>query len=517
MEKITILWADDEMDLLKPHILFLQEKGYNVDTTNSGNEALDKINENYYDIVFLDENMPGMSGLEVLSAIKNLRPNIPVVMITKNEAESIMEDAIGSNIADYLIKPVNPNQILLSLKKNLDNKKLISEKTSSAYQQEFRNISLSLSNKLNHNDWVAIYKKLVYWEIELEKSKDSGMQDILVSQKTEANKMFSKFIESNYIDWLKGKSPSKPVLSHTAFKEKVMPLINNESPVFLIVIDNFRYDQWKVLQPLIEDYFRVDEDDIYYSILPTATQYARNSFFAGLMPSEIDKKYPMLWSDEDEEGTKNQHEAELITEQLKRWGADVKHSYNKVVNLSYGKKMLEYMPNLMNNKLNVIVYNFVDMLSHARTDMEVIRELAEDESAYRSLTLSWFEHSTLFDIMKFLSEKKVRIVITTDHGSIRVNNTSKVIGDKNTNTNLRYKIGKSLQYSKKDVFEVLNPADAFLPRLDVSSSYIFAKENLFFAYPNNFNYYANFYKNTFQHGGVSMEEMLIPFINLSSK
>jgi DNA-binding response OmpR family regulator len=517
MEKITILWADDEMDLLKPHILFLQEKGYKVDVTNNGNEALEKINENYYDIVFLDENMPGMSGLEVLTAIKALYPNLPVVMITKNEAESIMDDAIGSSISDYLIKPVNPNQILLSLKKNLENKKLISEKTTSVYQQEFRNISLALSNRLNHSDWINIYKKLVYWEIELEKSSDSGMQEILISQKTEANKMFSKFIEANYIDWVKGKSQSKPILSHTAFKEKVIPFLKLEESVFLIVIDNFRYDQWKILQPIFENYYRVEEDDIFYSILPTATQYARNAFFAGLMPTEIEKKYPMLWLDEDEEGTKNQHEAELISEQLKRWGVDIKHSYNKVLNLSYGKKVLDYLPNLISNKLNVIVYNFVDMLSHSRTDMEVLRELAEDESAYRSLTLSWFEHSTLIEVIKYLSSKKARIILTTDHGSIKVSNASKVLGDKNTNTNLRYKIGKSLQYSKKDVFEILNPADAFLPKLDVSSTYIFAKENTFFAYPNNYNYYASFYKNTFQHGGVSMEEILIPFINLIPK
>jgi CheY-like chemotaxis protein len=517
MEKITILWADDEMDLLKPHILFLREKGYHVDATNNGNEALEKINENYYDIVFLDETMPGMSGLEVLAEIKSRHPNMPVVMITKNEAESIMDDAIGSSISDYLIKPVNPNQILLSLKKNLDTRKLVSERTSSAYQQEFRTISLSLTNKLNHEEWISIYKKLVYWEIELEKSSDSGMQEILVSQKIEANKMFSKFIESNYINWLRGKVESKPVFSHTAFKEKVVPVIKQSESLFLIVIDNFRYDQWKVLQPIIENYYRVEDDDIYYSILPTATQYARNAFFAGLMPTEIEKKYPMLWLDEDEHGTKNQHEAELITEQLKRWGLDVKHSYNKVINLSYGKKVLEHLPNLVKNKLNVIVYNFVDMLSHSRTDMEVLRELAEDESAYRSITQSWFEHSTLFEIIKYLASKKARIILTTDHGSIKVANASKVLGDKNTNTNLRYKIGKSLQYSKKDVFEVLNPADVFLPRLDVSSTYIFAKENFFFAYPNNYNYYSGYYKNTFQHGGISMEEMLIPFVNLVAK
>jgi len=517
MEKIKILWVDDEMDLLKPHIIFLQEKGYHVDTTNSGDEALEKINDNYFDIIFLDENMPGMSGLDVLSEIKLKHPNLPVVMITKNEAESIMDNAIGSNISDYLIKPVNPNQVLLSLKKNLDTKILVSEKTTSAYQQDFMQISQMLTHKMNYEEWVNIYKKIVYWEIELDKSGDTGMQDILISQKTEANKIFSKFIENNYIGWINGKAETKPLLSHTVFKEKVFPSLKQEGNIFLIVIDNLRFDQWKMLQPIIENYFRVEHEDIYYSILPTATHYARNAFFAGLMPTEIEKKYPSLWLNEDETGTKNQYESELVSEQFKRWGIDIKYTYHKVLNLSYGKKILETVSNLANNKLNIIVYNFVDMLSHSWSDMEVLRELAENESAYRSLTQSWFEHSSLFELMKILASRKSRILITTDHGSIRVTNPSKVIGDKNTNTNLRYKVGKNLQYNKKEVFEILNPYDAFLPKPDVSSVFIFAKESYFFGYPNNYNYYVNFYKNTFQHGGISMEEVLIPFISLIAK
>lgn len=517
MEKINILWADDEIDLLKPHIIFLQEKGYEVATANSGDTALEMIKKQNFDIVFLDENMPGLSGLETLSRMKNEKPEIPVVMITKSEEEHLMEDAIGSKISDYLIKPVKPNQILLSLKKILDNKRLISEKTTSAYQQEFRSISMNLSDRLNFNEWLDIYKKLVYWELELDTSKDESMVDILKMQKSEANKLFGKFIEHHYINWLNGKDANPPMMSHNILKNRLAPIIDKEATTFLLLIDNLRYDQWKVIQPIINQYYHVDQEELYCSILPTATQYARNAFFAGLMPSEIEKRFPGMWLNDEEEGGKNLHEEEFLAAQLKRWGKEIKLSYHKITNLAAGKKLAENINNLLKNKLNVIVYNFVDMLSHARTEMEVIRELADDESAYRSITVSWFEHSQLHEIIKNLASKKIKLIITTDHGTIKVTEPSKVIGDKNVNTNLRYKQGKSISYERKDVFEVRNPADVFLPRQHVSTAFVFAKEDLFFAYPNNYNHYVSYYRNTFQHGGISLEEMLIPYITLSAK
>ncbi len=513
-----ILWVDDEIELLKPHILFLNEKGYDVITAVGGEDALEMLSEEKADIVFLDEHMPGLSGLEVLEKIKEKDPSIPVVMITKSEAENIMNEAIGSDIADYLIKPVNPHQILLSLKKNLEDKKLKSEKITSAYQQQFRNIGMQLSGNLDFTEWIDIYRALVSWELRLERSQDQGMYEVLKTQKEEANALFARYIEKEYKGWLNGNTMQRPVQIHTLFKDSILPLLKKtDKSYFLIVIDNLRYDQWKIFENITNRYFYTETDEIVFSILPSCTQFARNAFFAGLLPSEIEKRFPKFWVNENEEKNKNQYEEQLLLEQLKRLGYREKISYHKILNLNAGKRLVENMHNLFTNKLNVIVYNFVDMLSHARTDMEVIKELADDESAYRSLTRSWFEHSALLEVLKIIAEKKSPVIITTDHGSIKVQRPTKIIGDKNITTNLRYKQGKNMQYHNKDVFEVKNPNDIFLPRLFVSASYVFAKNDYFFAYPNNYNHYVHYFKNTFQHGGISMEELMIPFVTLQPK
>ena len=510
-----ILWADDEIELLKPHILFLESKGYEVDSVNNGSEAVEKSNENAYDIIFLDENMPGISGLEALSRIKETKPYVPVVMITKSEEEHIMEEAIGSKIADYLIKPVNPNQILLSIKKNLDQSKLVSQKTNSNYQQEFRQLGMLLNGRLDANEWCDLYNKLVFWELELEKIEDSGMREILDMQKKEANNLFARFIEQNYEDWLNGVEES-PQMIHTLMKDRIAQFIGKEK-TFVLLIDNLRFDQWKVLQPIFSKYFSIESEDIVFSILPTATHYARNAFFAGLMPSEIEKKFPTLWKSEDDEGGKNMHEKEFLEANLKRLGKNVKWSYNKITNYDAGKKLSDNFNQLKENDVNYIVYNFVDMLSHARTEMEVIRELADDEAAYRSLTVSWFDHSPLHDIVKKIADSGAKLIITTDHGTIRVSNPVKIVGERNTNSNLRYKVGRGLSYNAKDVFRVANPQDAFLPKGKMSSEFVFAKEYDYFVYPNNYNHFVNYYGNTFQHGGISLEEVLIPFVVLNTK
>jgi CheY-like chemotaxis protein len=518
MDKIKILWADDEINLLKPHILFLNDKGYEIITAMSGDEALDIVKENKsLSAVLLDENMPGLSGLDTLLKIKQVNNDLPVIMITKSEEEHIMNEAIGGKIADYLIKPVNPNQILLSLKKALDNKRLVSEKTNTDYRKEFGQIGMTINDNLTWQEWIDIYKKIIYWEIEMDKLQDKSMLDVLKMQKSDANTQFFKFVERNYISWLNGKNTAPPTMSHTLFKNKFVKELVKDEPVFFILIDNLRLDQWKVIQPIIQDYYQVESEDAFFSILPTATQYARNAIFSGLLPSEMEKMFPNFWLNDEEEGGKNMHEEAFLQAQLKRLGKDIKTSYNKITNFNAGKKLSDNLSNLLQNKLNVIVYNFVDMLSHARTEMEVIRELAENETSYRSITKSWFEHSPLLDIIKQLSAKKIKVVITTDHGTVHVKEPTKILGDKNVNSNLRYKQGKALEYNYKEVFEIKNPADAFLQIQHPSSRFVFAKEDRFFAYPNNFNHYVNYYKNTFQHGGVSLEEIIIPYIVLSAK
>lgn len=510
-----ILWADDEIELLKPHILFLESKGYAVDRVTNGRDAIEHVENATYDVVFLDENMPGISGLEALSKIKEINPLVPVVMITKSEEEFIMEEAIGSKIADYLIKPVNPNQILLSLKKILQQSQLVSQKTNVNYQQEFRQLGLQLSNRLDANEWTEMHRKLVYWELELEQAEDKAMKEIFEMQKKEANQLFCDFIEDNYLDWLNG-TEEMPYMLHNMIRTRVLPKIGKEK-LAVLVIDNLRFDQWKILEPLISKSYQKEEEYVIYSILPTATHYARNAFFAGLLPSEIEKKFPQFWRYEEDEGSKNQFEKELLEQQLKRLSKQCKWSYHKITNLEAGKKLNEQFNQIKDNDVNFVVYNFVDMLSHARTEMEMIRELASDEAAYRSLTKSWFEHSPLHELILKFREIGAHLTITTDHGTVKVNKPIKIVGERSTNTNLRYKVGRGLSYNAKEVFSVKNPTEAFLPQIKLSNEYVFAREADFFVYPNNYNHFVNHYGNTFQHGGISMEEMLIPFIELQPK
>lgn len=517
MSKVKILWADDEIDLLKPQLFFLEKKGYEVLTVSNGHDAIDEVNAtNDLDVLFLDESMPGISGLETLARVKQIRPNLPVVMITKNEAENIMEEAIGAQIDDYLIKPVNPNQILLTLKKIIDNSRLVSEKTASDYQMQFRQILMEIQSISTYEEWAEVYKKIIKWEMKLDEHNVNELGDILQMQKHEASAAFSKFVEKNYEDWIKHPDEA-PVMSHNLLRKKIFPLLD-DTPTVVFLLDNLRFDQWKVIKPHLQKSYRIQEEDYFFSILPTSTQYSRNSIFAGMLPGDIAKHYPEYWVNDFEDKGKNLKEKELMQSQIKRLiRREIKSDYFKVTNVAYAKTMNDQILNYLNNDLSIIVYNFIDTMSHARTEMEVLKELAGDEKAYRSLTNSWFVNSPLWSAIQKLADKKVRVVVTTDHGTIRVKTPSKVIADKNTTTNLRYKVGKNLQYDKKDVLEITVPQSVGLPRPNVSSKFIFAKNDAFFLYPNNYTKYQKYYNDTFQHGGISLEEMICPIVVLDPK
>jgi hypothetical protein len=467
--------------------------------------------------------MPGLSGLETLQRIKQLQPALPVVMVTKSEEENIMEQAIGQKIADYLIKPVNPNQILLTLKKNIHRREIETEVTQSQYQQSFQQIAMQIMDCHSWQDWTEVYKRLVHWELQLS-ATDSSMTEMLQMQKEEANLGFAKFVKANYLDWINSryeargmKSENAPMLSPDIFKTKIYPLLNEGKKVFLIVLDNFRYDQWRMLAQEIGDQFDIAEESLYCSILPTATQYARNAIFSGLMPNKIAEMFPELWVDEEEDEGKNLNEAPLIQTQLERYRRRETFSYHKVNNSADADKLMQQFNQLKKYDLNVAVFNFIDMLSHARTESRMVRELANSESAYRSITLSWFRHSVIADFFRQLAQSDYHVIVTTDHGSIRCTKPIKIVGDRNTNTNLRYKLGKNLSYESKDLFVIREPQKAQLPSPNLSTSYVFATGDAFFAYPNNYNYYVSYYRDTFQHGGISMEEMIIPIVTLTGK
>ena len=396
--KYRLLWVDDEIEHLKPHIFFLRERGFQVETATNGTDAINMLADNIYSLVFLDENMPGLTGLETLTQIKELLPNLPVIMVTKSEEETIMDQAIGSKITDYLIKPVHPNQILSSIKRTLGRQTLISKKTTTDYQSAFSKIGMRLNEHLNYKDWYEIYKQLVFWELELQDA-DSSMNEVLLMQKNEANKQFTRFVRENYLNWLNNEEES-PLMSHMLMKKKIVPLIKSDKPVIMIIIDNFRYDQWETIHREIAPFYNIKSDELYFSILPTATQYSRNSIFSGLLPSNIAKVRPDLWVEDGEEGSKNQHEEELLKDYFVRIRENVKTFYQKVSDVESGKKLLENYQRLLNYDLSAIVINFVDMLSHSRTEMKMIKELIADEAAYRSLTRSWFNHSPLFELLK---------------------------------------------------------------------------------------------------------------------
>ncbi len=512
---IRILWTDDEIDVLKPHVIFLNSKGYHVDTCTNGNDALDMVRTNNYDLIFLDEHMPGLSGLETLNLIRQIRHDIPVIMITRSEEEGIMDAAIGSEIADYLIKPVKPAQIILAIRKNTEQRRLVTEKTTTGYLSSFGSTGTMIAGARTIEDWYEVYRKLVYWQTELRKSSETGLREVLDAQILDANNSFSRFITSSYLKWYgQASADDKPLLSPSVMQQKVFPLLKTAKPLFFIVIDNLRYDQWRTITPLISEYYRIAGEEFYTSILPTATQYARNALFSGLMPLTIKESMASYWiADDDEEG-KNNYEDKLLERHLGRLGLNIRWAYEKLLNNQEARKFNEKHRSFLNHDMVALVYNSVDMLSHSRTEVEVMKELAADDEAYCSVTRSWFIHSPLNELLRSLSDEGVTVVLTTDHGNVRVKNPIKIVGDRSTSPNLRYKLGRNLAYNPKEVFEIANPKSAGLPSPNISSKFIFATGGDYLVYQNNFNHYASYYKDTIQHGGISLHEMICPLVTL---
>lgn len=505
-----ILWIDDEVELLEPHLLFLQEKGYEITPASGVPQALELMETEQYSLALLDESMPGITGIEAIPMLKESDEALKIVMVTKNEEEHLMEEAIGKEISDYLLKPVHPSQVLLSLKKSLSSKDLIEKQTILSYQQEFRKLSMELMDIRSFEDWANHYKKLLSWELRLDKVEDTEFSDLLSSQKEEANILFGKFIEKNYPSWMTSKE--KPVMSHTLFQQCIKPTLEKDK-VLLLVVDNLRYDQWKTIEPLFTKYYQKESEDPYLSILPTTTQYARNALFSGLLPLEIQRRFPEKWVNDHEEGNKNEFEEEFLLDQMQRLGLrDKTISYIKILNADFERKILEDFSRYQNSDLLTIVYNFIDILSHAKTDNSIVDQLIRDDQTFRSLSYNWFENSSVIKLLKKAAEAGYKLIVTTDHGMVQVKKPHKIIGDRESSTNIRYKTGKSLSYGSGPVWSVNDPESIFLPKGHLSSTYVFAKNSAFLAYPKNYNHFVSYYKDTYQHGGISLEECIVPFV-----
>jgi CheY-like chemotaxis protein len=517
-EKQKILWVDDEIDLLRPHVLFLENKGYHVKTLTNAEDAIELVQHEDFDLMLLDEMLHGMDGLTALAELKDINPGLPIIMVTKSEEEALMEEAIGSKIDDYLTKPVNPSQILLVCKKILDKKKISGQIISRDYTSEFNQISTRLMGHMEWQDWIDIHIKLSEWDVELDAHPDLGLKQILYDQKQSCNVEFGRFVEKNYHDWLHYEGG--PPLSVDVVQKYVLPHVNQGKNTVLLIIDALRLDQWFILEPLLRNYFKINRD-YYFSILPTATPYSRNAIFAGLFPSEIEERIPELWQDSKEEDdvSLNRFELELLEQQLKRLKIELKPGpkYAKVLDIQESAELARKINEYSSAPLSALVFNFVDILAHSRSSSKVIKEMIPNEAAFRSTTRSWFEHSHLFEAMRALSENGNTIIVTTDHGSIRGLHGAKVIGDRETSTSLRYKYGKNIKVSPKDAMIINNPRDYKLPARGVNTNYIFAKEDNYFVYPTNYHYFLNYYADSFQHGGISLEEMILPIITLEPK
>lgn len=517
MDRKRILWVDDEIEQLRPHIILLGERGYQVETASNGEDAVDMAADGGYDLILLDQVMPGADGLSTLERIREVAPSVPVVMVTKSEEEELMEEAIGKRVTDFLTKPVNPSQVLSACKKIIEGKSIVEKKLPQDYVAQSNQLRSLLFAGPHWRDWIEIHRILSEWDLELDRHKEAGLDQAQRDQRREFNLEFGKYIETWYPRWLRDEDP--PPLSVDLVANYLYPLLASRRQVFFIVVDCMRLDQWLSIEPLLTDYFELKRD-YYYSIIPTATPYSRNAIFSGLFPSEIAQFYPGLWSEgADEERSRNRYEKELLDNQLRKMGLKFKlePKYVKVVKASEGEELVQKVASFAQIPLVSLVVNFLDLLTHGRSESELLKELAPDESAFRSVMRSWFEHSTLFEILRFLSKRDFVVVLTTDHGSILGTRGTRAYGKRDTSTNLRYKYGDNLNCDPKEAILIRDPTEYKLPKLNISTNYIVAKEDYYFVYPTHYHEYLSRYRNSFQHGGISLEEMILPVITLKPR
>jgi CheY-like chemotaxis protein len=516
-KRASIMWVDDEIDLLKSHIVFLEEKGYSVRSVSNGEDAVDLIQKEPFDLVLLDQMMPGMDGLTTFVRIKDALPAMPVVMITKMEEEELIDEALRKRIDDFLLKPVNPVQILSAVRRILERREIRQRELSREYVEDFNSIEGVRSQTQGPREWIDIHTRLSQWDVMLDQFPDAGLMQSHLDQRRQCNVEFCMFIEKSYRKWVSGED--RPLLSVDVVSDFVAPYLSSNKRVYFIVVDCLRLDQWLTIEPMLEPYFSIKRD-YYYSILPTATPYSRNSIFGGLFPSELATTYPEFWNEtgSDETG-KNRFEKQLLERQIRKMGLKVNPSvkYIKVYSPDEAVQARKQIPTLQAIPLVALVFNFVDIVAHSRSESRVLQEMLPNESAYRSFTASWFMHSPLYDILKAISLQDAVAVVTTDHGSVLSRRSAVALGDRETSTNVRYKFGTNLNCDPRYAVQVRNPAEFKLPGGGINKNYIIAKEDYYFVYPTNFHEYERQYKDSFQHGGISMEEMILPCVTMTPK
>jgi CheY-like chemotaxis protein len=517
-DRRQILWADDEIDLLRPHIKFLEQKGFAVTAVPNGEDALSALSRQRFDVVLLDEMMPGLGGLATLDAIKSRDLTLPVILVTKSEEETLMEEAIGKRITDYLIKPVNPSQVFLACKRVLDAEKLQDSQRARDYVGEMQRWQSLDIRRLGWEEWVELALDVARWDVRFDNLPDAGLKQAHQDFRRSLNIDFARFVEDGYPHWVR-RPDQRPKLSTDVVKHAVVPPLKQGRRVVFIIIDCMRLDQWLTLEPLIEEYFDIKRE-YYCSILPTATPYSRNAIFSGLLPAELHRRHPDLWQESsNDERTKNRFERQLLDFQLERMRAmpEKGTKYMKIYTADEAHQTRRQINSIAGLALVSMVFNFLDILAHGRSESEILQELAPDEAAFRAVMKAWFTHSPLYDIIRALSTQDCTVVLTTDHGAVLGRRAALVYGNRDTSTNLRYKFGLNLNCDSKQAVIVRKPMDFMLPDDGVNKNYILAREDFYFVYPTRFHEFERQYRNSLQHGGISVEEMILPLVTLTPR